>query len=164
MEQFDEFNTNENDEEARLHRIRNRKKSDAAKLAWKRNHYSYMRAMRKRERDNMNKQKSFCDMYRDIRLSEAELTKDNVFEKECEINLENIAGGLKLSINNENGNLSISTTLLDSGSGQYRLESFNNEKLKELYEDMKEELIQLCNSFDNEIAQLVAKNGLKSTK
>ena len=43
-------------------------------------------------------------------LNEAEMSRDNIFETELDINLNSMAGGISLKINKENGNVSLSTT------------------------------------------------------
>ena len=148
------------DREEQKHRLHNRDKSDAAKLGWKRNHVNYTLGNRKKERENMNK--SFYDICKEF--DESEISKDNVFDTELNISLDNIAGGISMSINRENGNVSISTSLEQTGSGQYRLTQYDDETLKTLYNNMKNDLTELCKSFDEEIAQVLAKNGLRSTK
>lgn len=150
----------DNEREEQKHRLYNRGKSDASKLAWKRNHFSYMSGVRKRERKNMKR--SFYDICKEF--DEAKIEKDNIFKTNLDISLENIAGGINLAINKDNGNVSISTALIPSGSGQYRLTDFNDEELKRLYGELKEELTQICQNFDEEISQMLAKHGLKSTK
>jgi hypothetical protein len=152
------------DREAQQHRLQNKKKSNASKLAWKRNHGHYMTGVRKRERNEMNR--SFYDVCKDMEehLTEAEVTRDNVFESKLNISLDSIAGGISLSINKENGNVSISTSLEQTGSGMYRLTDYDDATLKTLFSSIKNDLLELCKNFDNEINQIIAKNGLKSTK
>lgn len=148
------------DKKAQKHRLHNREKSDASKIAWKRKHAHYMTGIKKRERENMNK--SFYDVCKE--MDEANIAKDNVFDTELEISLDNIAGGINLKINKENGNVSISTALTQTGSGQYRLTDFDDETLKKLFGELKDELLELCQNFDEGIQQIIAKHGLNSTK
>ena len=150
----------DDEEEARKHRIRNREKSDAAKLAWKRHHYSYSKANRKKERDNMTK-----DFYSVAKaLQEATIQTDNVFELEAHIDLDNISGGIGLKIEKD-GNVSISMLLNQSGSGNYKLVNATpNENYKNLYNSLLDDLKQLANTIDTEIQQIITKNGLSSTK
>lgn len=150
----------EQDREEQRHRLTNKKKSNAAKLAWKRNHGNYVAGIRKRERESMKK--SFYDICRD--MDEANITRDNIFENKLNISFDNIAGGVSLSINDDEGTLSISTSLDTTGVGQYGLSDFDNETLKTLFSNVKEDLLNLCKNFDNEIIQIITKNGLKSTK
>lgn len=152
------------DREEQKHRLHNREKSDTAKLAWKRNHANYMRGIRKREREDMKKTRTLLDICKEMKLDEAQLSRDNVFQNELNIDLQNIAGGISLKINKENGNVSISTSLEQSGSGQYRLTNYDEESLKNLYNALKDDLMQLCQNFDDEIEGLLSKHGLKSTK
>ena len=153
------------DREALQHRLQNREKSNAAKLGWKRNHGHYTIGIKKRERDRMNK--SFYDVCKDMEehlITEAEITKDNVFETKADISLESIAGGISLSVNKENGNVSISTSLEQTGSGMYRPTNADANGMQEIYNNIKEDLFNLCKNFDSEINQIMAKYGLKSTK
>ena len=52
-ERFDETEI-DGDREALHHRLTNRKKSNAAKMAWKKHHSNYMRGVRNRQRDSLN--------------------------------------------------------------------------------------------------------------
>jgi len=150
-------------DDEQTHRLNNKKKSNATKLAWKRNRASFMSGVRKRERDSMKR--SFYDVCKDMNeLQEAKVDKDNVFDSKLEISLESIAGGVALSINKDNGNVSFTTTLNQSGSGMYRLTTFDDAALKTLFSSLKEDLLNVCKNFDEEINQMIAKNGLKSTK
>ena len=150
-------------DDEQTHRLNNKKKSNATKLAWKRNRASFMSGVRKRERDSMKR--SFYDVCKDMNeLQEAKVDKDNVFDSKLEISLESIAGGVALSINKDNGNVSFTTTLNQSGSGMYRLTTFDDATLKTLFSSLKEDLLNVCKNFDEEINQMIAKNGLKSTK
>ena len=97
-------------------------------------------------------------------MTEAEVTRDNVFETELDVSLDSIAGGISLQINKDNGNVSISTSLEQTGSGMYKLTDWDDATLKTLYSALKDDLLNLCKNFDEEINQIIAKNGLKSTK
>ena len=68
------------DREEQHRRLTEPHRSKATKLAWKKHHNSYMRGVRKRERDNMNK--SFYDIAKQLEclMNEAETEKDNVFD------------------------------------------------------------------------------------
>lgn len=46
----------------------------------------------------------------------------------------------------------------------YRLTEYDDATLKVLYSNLKDDLMNLCKTFDEEINQILAKNGLKSTK
>ena len=143
------------DREAQRHRLTNRKKSDAAKLAWKRNHSSYMKGVRKRERDMENK--TFYSLAKE--LDEATKVRDNVFKKELDISFDTISGGISLGINN--GTISFSCSLNETGSGSFALEAGHEEAL---YKSISEDLFNICKMVDDEMKQLIAKYGLKSTK
>lgn len=154
--------------EEQKHRLTNKKKSNKSKLAWKRFHGHYVLGIKKRERNAMTT--SFIKTCQELdecvteALNEAEVTRDNVFENKLDISLDSIAGGISLQINKENGNVSISTSLEQTGSGMYKLTDWDDATLKTLYSSLKEDLLNLCKNFDEEINQLIAKNGLKSTK
>lgn len=143
------------DREAQRHRLTNRKKSDAAKLAWKRHHNSYMNGVRKRERDMENK--TFYSLAKE--LDEATKVRDNVFKKELDISFDTISGGISLGINN--GTISFSCSLNETGSGSFALEAGHEETL---YKSIAEDLFNICKMVDDEMKQLIAKYGLKSTK
>lgn len=151
------------DREEQKHRLHNRDKSDAAKLGWKRNRVSYTLGNRKKERESMNK--SFYDICKEMdNIAEAKEGRDDIFEGEYEVTLQNIAGGIAYKINKETGNISFSTTLEQSGSGQYRLLNYDDKTLEELYKNLKADIMELCQNFDDGIQQIIAKHGLNSTK
>lgn len=154
----------EQEDDAQRHRLRNKDKSNATKIAWKRKHSNYMRGVRERERKEMNR--SFYDVCKDMveNLTEAKVSRTNVFKDKINIDFATIAGGLAISINKDNGTLSISTSLEPSGSGMYGLTDYDEASLKALLLNIKDDLLNLCNTFDEEINQIMAKNGLKSTK
>lgn len=146
------------DRKEQQHRIHNREKSDAAKLAWKRHHSSYMRGTRKRERDMENK--TFYSIAKDLdRLSEESIVTDNVFDKDLDLSFDTIAGGLSMGIHDNT--ISFSCSLNQTGSGSYALE---NDDPKKLYKSLAEDLQNIANMVDNEMHQIIAKYGLKSTK
>lgn len=155
------------DREAQSNRIRNRKKSNAAKQAWKKHHYNYMKGNRKKSRDNMN---SFLAIARELdenlKIIEAKMERDNTFDYKAEISFENLMGGLSFSINKDNGNVSFSTYLSENvGKGNYKLEngSNTNNELNALYASLKNELLTLSNTVDESLKQILAKYGLKET-
>lgn len=152
------------DRQAQHHRLTNRKKSDAAKKAWKKHHYSYAKANRRKEREMDNTFfKQFDETIRKA-LYEAEATRDNVFEKECTISFDNMSGGISMSISKE-GNVSLTSSLDETGAGSYKtLNVANDQALQTLYNNIKADLLELCKNFDTELAQIIAKHGLKSTK
>lgn len=153
----------EQEDDAQKHRLRNKKKSNATKLAWKRNHSNYMSGVRERERKEMNK--SFYDICKEKEhVLEAQVSRNNVFKDKLAFGFDNIAGGIAVSINKDNGTLSISTSLEQTGSGQYGLTNYDDAALKTLFSNIKNDLLNLCQNFDDEISQIMAQNGLKSTK
>ena len=161
-EAFDELNEEREDDEQR-HRLRNKHKSNSAKLDWKRNHGNYMRGARERERQSMNR--SFYDICKaNEHLVEAQVSRNNVFKDKLAFGFDNIAGGIAVSINKDNGTLSISTSLEQTGNGQYGLTNFDDATLQALFSNIKNSLLDLCQNFDEEISQIMAQNGLKSTK
>ena len=157
------------DRKAQQHRLRNKEKSKAAKLAWKRHHDSYMRANRKKERDNMNK--TFYSIAKELEecmdtLQEAKIQKDDIFDKTCEIILDGIAGGLAFKFDATDGTISFSTILSQAGGrGQYKLQNpaDTEEAYNKLYEDLKDELTYICNTVDDSIKQILAKHGFRET-
>lgn len=154
------------DREEQHRRLTEPHRSKATKLAWKRHHNSYMQGVRKRERDNMNK--SFYDVAKQLEclMNESEIEKDNVFELSADIIFNNVSGGVSFKINKDNGEVSFSTNMQEVGSGSYKLQSDiqTEDAYKQLYEDLKDELSSLCETFDTNIQQILAKHGLKSTK
>ena len=82
--------------------------SYGAKKGWLRHHAIYMREVRKRERDDMNK--SFYQVAKEleesINIIEAKMNKNDVFDLSYEVAFENLAGRLSFSINNDKDNIS----------------------------------------------------------
>ena len=147
------YTLNETEEEQK-HRLHNREKSDAAKIAWKRYHSSYMRGVRKKERMN------FYDLAKEMeKVNESKIIRDNVFDKQLDISFDTISGGISFGI--KDGTISFSCTLEETGSGSYALEQGDETAL---YNDIKEDLKQICQMVDDEMRQILAKHGLKSTK
>lgn len=152
-------------ERKELHnRLTNNKKSRATKKAWKRHHASYMQGTRERERNCMNK--TFYGVAKELEemMSEAAMTQDNQVDDELDITFSNIAGGIGLDIDNKTGNVSISVQLKETGAGNYRTEQIDQTSLDTLYKNLKTDLLNLARNFDDEIAQLITRYGLKSTK
>lgn len=153
------------DREAQHRRITEPKRSKSAKLGWKRHHNNYMMANRKKERDCMNK--SFYSISKELEeamdgLNEANIDRDSVFDLNCDISLNNIAGGLSFKINKDNGEVSIATSMIEGGHGNYRLEVMPQEEaLKGIYDELKDDLEQLARTIDQSINQIVAKHGLR---
>lgn len=153
----------DNEREAQHHRLTNREKSDAAKLAWKRNHANYMKGTRKRTRDMENK--TFLSVARELEakteglINEESVMKDNVFDKEAKFSFDTISGGISMGI--KNGRVSFSTSLEEVGSGSYALEQGGEE---ELFKSLSTDLQNICKMVDDHMKQLLAQYGLKSTK
>lgn len=149
----------ESEEEAQKHRLLNRKKSDAAKIAWKKHHYSYMRANRQKERNMENK--TFYSLAKELgdKLTEESIIRDNVFDKQLDLSFDTITGGFSMGI--KDGVVSFSCSLQETGSGSYALQEGN---IENLYNSLKEDLQNICKMVDDEMRQIIAKNGLKSTK
>ena len=74
------------DREQQSRRLRNPHRSKGSKIGWKRHRDSYMRANRKKERDNMNK--TFISVARDLEealgIHEAKILKDDIFDYKFE--------------------------------------------------------------------------------
>lgn len=146
------------DREEQQHRLRNREKSDAAKLAWKRHHASYMQGTRKRERDMENK--TFYSLAQDLnKLSEESIIRNNEFTQQADFSFDTIAGGISCGINNDK--ISFSCSLDETGSGSYSLQNGN---ISDIYKSITEDLQNICKMVDDEMRQVLAKYGLKSTK
>jgi len=146
------------DREEQQHRLHNRERSDAAKLAWKRHHSSYMSGTRKRERNMENK--TFYSIAKEMdQVLESSIVRDNVFDKQLDLSFDTIAGGISFGIKDEK--ISFSCSSEETGSGSYALTNGNPESL---YDDIKDQLKQICQHFDDEMKQLLAQHGLKSTK
>ena len=153
----------DNDREAQHNRLTEPHRSMAAKVAWKKHRNSYMRANRKKERDSMNK--TFYGISKELgEMLTEEVTKDNMFDLECQIAFNTISGAIGINIDKDSANVSISTNLLEKGYGNYKLETNPNdeESFKQLYEDLKDEFTVLCQSFDNDVKQILAKHGLRT--
>ena len=147
------------DEEARKHRLRNREKSDASKLAWKRHHSSYMTGTRKRQRNMENKTFYSLAKELDSKVNEEAIVRDNVFDKQLDLSFDTISGGISMGI--KEGTISFSCSLEETGSGSYALEQGDEE---DLYKQIKTDLQNICKMVDDEMRQLISRYGLKSTK
>ena len=151
--------------EAQHRRLTEPHRSKASKLAWKRHRDSYNRANRKKERDNMNK--SFYSIAKELQesinsLYETDITNDDIFDLTCDIAFTNITGGIGFHINKDTGEVSFTSSLMEKGSGNYRLENMPEEEaLKGLYEELKDELEQVIKTVDHSISQIIAKHGLR---
>lgn len=151
-------------------RLTNKHRSHASELAWKRHHGKYMQGMRKRQRDNL---RSIYDLDKDESMDieelnrqfrEATIEKDNVFEKTEVISFENLAGGITLSVGDDNI-VNLTTSLEKSGCGSYKSSvELDDAGLQSLYSEFKDELKMVCDNLDKEIQQLLAKHGLKPTE
>ena len=132
------------DREAQQHRLRNRQQSDAAKLAWKRHHSSYMRGTRKRERDMENKTFYSLAKVLDEKINEEKVVQNNVFDTHSEICFDTIAGGIAINVNSQEQTVSISVSFTKQGSGSYSLEQGDVEAL---YKPLTEDLQNSCEKF-----------------
>ena len=153
------------DREQQSRRLRNPHRSKGSKIGWKRHRDSYMRANRRKERDNMNK--TFISVARDLEealgIDEAKILKYDIFDYKFEVLFDNISGGLSFSI--KDGNISFSTLLNENGHGNYKLETppQNEEAYKELYNDLKDELQTIASSLDESFKSILSKHGLRET-
>ena len=151
------------EDDAQRHRLRNKDKSDAAKLAWKRHHSSYMTGTRKRGRDMENKTfyslaKELDSKVESIKNEEA-IVRDNEFTEQLDLSFDTISGGISMGI--KDGTISFSCSLEETGSGSYSLVDGD---LSGLYKQIREDLQNICNMVDDEMRQVIARYGLKSTK
>lgn len=155
------------DEEARKHRLTNKQKSKSAELAWKRHHSSYMSGTRKRGRNMENKTlyslaqelNSKTQDTKDESLHEESIVRNNVFDKQLDLSFDTISGGISMGI--KEGTISFSCSLEETGSGSYALEAGDEENL---YKQIVPELQNICKMVDDEMRNLIARFGLKSTK
>ena len=153
--------------ENRETRMQNLHHSLGAKKGWLRHRNNYMRANRKKSREAMNK--TFYGLAKELAevldINESKINKDKIFDLECDILFDNISGGLSFNINKEDGNISFSVLLDESGNGNYKLEneSNNEDELKALYNDLKDEMQQLAQTLDDGIKQILARHGLRET-
>ena len=152
------------EDDAQRHRLRNREKSDAAKLAWKRHHQSYMSGTRKRGRNMENKTlyslaQELNSKTQDESLNEESIIRNNVFDKQLDLSFDTISGGISMGI--KEGTISFSCSLEETGSGSYALEAGDEENL---YKQIVPELQNICKMVDDEMRNLIARFGLKSTK
>ena len=94
-------------------------------------------------------------------LEEAQLERDNGFEQTFDISFKWLSGGISLLAKDET--VSISTSLEETGTGSFKLS--NEEPISEsLYNSLKEDFLNICKNFDDEVQQILTKNGLKSTR
>ena len=163
------LNINENEEEQRHNRLTNNKKSKAAEKAWQKYHGSYMRGTRKRSRNMDNK--TFYGLAKDLeaklenKINEAQIEGEGPNGTNIDIRFENITGGLGLSVDKTTGYISISVSLGELGNGNYKLvNATTQEDIDTVCKNMKDDLLNICSNFDNEIRQLITSYGLKSTK
>lgn len=153
--------------EAQHRRLTEPHRSKASKLAWKRHRNSYMQANRKKERDNMNK--TFYSISKELeesmrKIDEAKVNKDDIFDLNCEVIFDNLSGGISFKINKDDGAVSFSALLNENGHGSYRLENMPNEEaLKGLYEELKDEIEQVASMVDQSMKQILAKHGLRQS-
>ena len=156
----------EHDREERTEERRfiDRNKSRAAKKGWKRHHASMMRGVRERERNMENK--TFYGVTNDLEemLDETKILPDGELHNDLNITFEFISGGFSAKLNEETGDISMSVNLRETGSGCYNLEQTNLAQSKQIFKDIRQDLQNLCDNFDKEIKQLLARYGLKSTK
>ena len=159
------LNINEDIDREQLHnRLNNKDKSKQTELAWKRHHASYMRGTRERERNTMNK--TFYGVAKELEemMSEAAMTQDNRVDNELDITFNNISGGIGVNIDDKTGNVSLSVQLKETGAGNYRTDATDPATLDTLYKNLKDDLLNLARNFDEEVAQMITRYGLKSTK
>ena len=110
--------------------------------------------------------KTFYGVAKEIEgvLSEAAMTQDNEIDKQLDITFEHLSGGVGLTIDDQNNDVSISVQLKETGAGNYKAIVGDPQELNNLFQNLKTDILSLCRNFDDEIAQLVNRYGLKSTK
>lgn len=161
------------------------KKSLAAKYAWKKHGDSYRKGIRKRMRDDATRvdfkdkkerpmyankiEDRVSNMFKDTNerletVLEAKIDKQDIFDLEGQITMENIAGGIAVNVDSNNSEVSLSFTLKDTGEskGAYKLQNTleNNEAYEQLFKDILKDLEELAQSTDTEIKQILGKYGL----
>lgn len=155
------------DREAQHNRLTNAHRSRGAKKGWLRHRDSYMRANRKKERENTSR--TFLSISRELAealkdVNEAKLADENVFKLDFDVKFEHLAGGVSVVIDKKTGEVSFSVALNEDSKGGYKLESLPSEEgYKQLYEDLKDDLLELCDTVDKGIMQIVAQHGLRTT-
>ena len=155
----------ENDERSLHNELTEPHRSKAAKIGWKRHRSKYNAANRKKERENMS---TFYSVANDLKeylqsINEAKVVKDNEFEYDFEIDLENIAGGIAFSINKETNDVSFSVKLSENKRGAYRLLTEEGTDITSLYDNLKEDIKTLSETIDSEMKNILSKYGLKET-
>jgi hypothetical protein len=151
-------------EDSRHNRLTQAHRSMGAKKGWMRHRSSYSRANRKKERESMTK--SFRNIMQEAQsLINEEVIKDDVFSLEGQISFATISGAVGIKVDKEDGNISLSTVLLEKGNGNYKLEvaPSTQDAYKQVYENLKDDINTLCASFDNELNQVLVRYGIKPT-
>ena len=144
-------------------RIFNPKKSLSAKMAWKRNRPHYNKEKKKKEREFTNMENS-QSLINDLRKAIKEANVDNInsFDLHASIDFDNIPGGLDYRIDPENNQFSLSFKLSEKqAENDYRFENeLAEEDYKNTFNSIGDELLKLCNSFDESLNGILVKNGL----
>lgn len=97
-------------------------------------------------------------------MNESKIERDNVFDLKASILFDNISGGLSFSIDKQTGNVSFATYLSETGGkGNYKAENLgtSQDELRQLYDNLKDELTTLSQTVDDSVKQILAKYGLK---
>jgi len=115
--------------------------------------------------------KTFYGLAKDLeaklenKINEAQIEGEGPNGTNIDIRFENITGGLGLSVDKTTGYISISVSLGELGNGNYKLvNATTQEDIDTVCKNMKDDLLNICSNFDNEIRQLITSYGLKSTK
>ena len=148
------------------------KRSQKAKLGWKKNRTHYRQGINKRgrkmDRDIYNS-RNVKDIIADLEeaLNEAEIERNNPFELENDLRFENLPGGIKTTVDRENNSVSL-TLFLDEDGGQGNYKLINEIEDKELgydnlQQNIRDDLKVAMDSFDQSIQQIIQKYGLNST-
>ena len=99
-----------------------------------------------------------CLLKRMKSILETKVT-DNIFENKVNITFDNLSGGISLGLDEDT--ISISVSLNEEGSGSYKLASGDT---LEVFKKFKNDVKELCTTFDNGLEELLQRYGLKSTK
>lgn len=157
----------DSDREEMHRRLTNKHRSHAAEQAWQRHRSNYNRGIRSRERANLSS--IYADNEKDeslnANMTEAEILTDNIFELHQVLDFKNIAGGISFDVDGNSSLVNFTVSLDGEGTGSYKPQTNLDEAgLRTLYREVKQELTDLCNHFDEEIQQIIAKHGLAPTK
>lgn len=156
-------------DDEQLRRVTEPKRSNSARMAWKKYGANYRKGIRKRLRHHYGRSEdSMKDIINTLKevLQEAEIKQNNVFDNEAQILFDNMPGGISLDIDKNTGTISLTTKVGETEQpGSYKSQNnLSEDELDALFKQIVEELHDLCTSFDEELKQLLDRHGLLPTK